>query len=352
MRLFRFLARSRLGAAVRVLVKGVEPAPFRDPFFLYDETRFRHYSGHGDPDAEESMRGLIAANCHVLEKGFAMPERRLGFGLNVVRRLVPLVERFESRFGKEDVLVSHASGVLRAYWDLNAAECAAGDRENADAWDSLRRFLEGRSGSGAPVVRFKRDEFFSKRDAPFPEFARSRHTIRHYVAGRSVSMERIRAAVDVARETPSSCNRQPCRVRCLSDRDVMAKVLELQGGSRGFGHLADKLLVVTADLADCTHERERSDAAVCGGMFLMSLSYALFYGKIAHCILNWSRSPAEDAAFRKLVGIAPSENVIAILACGEAPDEFAVCASPRKPLSEVFVPCNISGPPAKGEGTR
>ena len=100
--------------------------------------------------------------------------------------------------------------------------------------------------------------------------------------------------------------------------------------------MADKVLVVTADLAGIGEARERNDLYTNGGMFLMNLCYALFYYKVAHCILNWSRSPAEDKLARRIFEIKPSESIVAILTCGEPPDEFDVAMSPRKTLAEVL----------------
>ena len=62
----------------------------------------------------------------------------------------------------------------------------------------------------------------------------------------------------------------------------------------------------------------------------------MHYYKIAHCILNWSKSPQEDVALREIVSIKPCESVIALLTCGEAPNEFKVAESPRKSLEDVL----------------
>ena len=94
--------------------------------------------------------------------------------------------------------------------------------------------------------------------------------------------------------------------------------------------------MVTSNLEDVLWIGERNDAFVNGGLFLMNLCYALHWEKIAHCILNWSRTPAEDIALRKLIPLKDSETVIALLTCGEAPEEFEIASSPRKDIDYVF----------------
>ena len=149
-------------------------------------------------------------------------------------------------------------------------------------------------------------------------------------------IERIRSAVHLALNTPSACNRQHCRVYCITQQDTINKALEIQKGSRGFGHLANKLLVVTSNLEDVLWIGERNDAFINGGLFLMNLCYALHYEKIAHCILNWSRTPEEDMALRTLIPLMDSETVSALLTCGEVPDEFEIASSPRKNIDICF----------------
>ena len=116
----------------------------------------------------------------------------------------------------------------------------------------------------------------------------------------------------------------------------MKGLLDLQGGSRGFGQLADKLLVVTSDLSCTVDIRERNDVYTNGGLFVMQLCNALYYYKIGYCILNWTQPPKNDVKIRKILPLRPSEEVIVMLTCGIAPSEFDVAASPRKAVSEVF----------------
>jgi nitroreductase len=187
----------------------------------------------------------------------------------------------------------------------------------------------------ANQIHTNREAYFSARMSSFPKFSASRKTLRHY-SDKELPIERIRSAVQLALNTPSACNRQHCKVYCITQQDKINQVLEIQKGSRGFGHLANKLLVVTSNLEDVLWIGERNDAFVNGGLFLMNLCYALHWEKVAHCILNWSRTPAEDMALRKLIPLKDSETVIAMLTCGEVPDEFEIAASPRKEIDKML----------------
>ncbi|MGN0854433.1 MAG: hypothetical protein ACI4R9_02805 [Kiritimatiellia bacterium] len=302
--------------------------------FLWDFSRFWHYSGRANPHSRDALLAKIIMTYHVVEKGLTMPERRLGFGKDAVVRLSSLIEKFVSLYGSGNPQVLHAVGVLKEYRELHRAHLDSA--EFLKTIDGLIAHYPMIPASCQPHIT--RDEFFARNNRPFPEFANSRHMVRNY-AQTELPMGLVKAAVEIALTTPSACNRQYTRVHCLTGKGTCQKLLMLQKGNRGFGQFADKVLVVTVDLEGIDSTGERNDVFTNGGMFLMNLCYALHYCKIAHCVLNWSRSKEDDEAARGLLGrqVKRSETIIALLSCGLAPDEFDVAFSPRKCLADILV---------------
>ena len=304
------------------------------PYFEYDRERLARFSGVFAADTQAAALAKLILYYHAVEKGLTMPSRRMGFGKDVVRGTMVRVDAYERAFGR-DAQSKHAAGVVRAYGELH--DGWKGKNEDLAFWRDVEDFVSRHADiPAARQFHWGKSEFFSKRDAPFPAFAASRHCVRDYGPGR-IPMERIREAVRLAATAPSACNRQYVRVHCVSGKRKIADVLALQNGNRGFGHLADKLLVVTADLAGLDNAGERNDLFTNGGIFLMNLSYALHYHEIAHCILNWSVDPERDLALRQLLPLGESESVVALLTCGEPPEEFDVAMSPRKNVDEILV---------------
>lgn len=303
--------------------------------FLYDWERLEAYAGDAGNGTEgRDLARLILAS-HVVEKGLAMPNRRLGFGKEAVRQVMRLAEAFERDHGKGERMAEHAAAVVRTYlavhdgWEGKAGEEAF--------WEEAEAFGKRHPGPpGAGVVHVTKAGFYAEKDSPFPAFAASRHTVRDYGPG-NISLERLRAAAELAATAPSACNRQYARVHCVADKRQMERLLSMQNGNRGFGHLADKLLVVTVDVAGLEGAGERNDLFTNGGLFLMNLSYALHYHGIAHCILNCSRMPDQDIAIRQAISLRPSESLVAMLTCGEAPAEFNLAESPRKRVEDIWV---------------
>lgn len=276
----------------------------------------------------------IVWRTHVIEKGLTMPNRRLNFGHQAIHTLAERVDAFRERFG-DAPQVMHAVAVLRAYACLHD-EMAR--QANATFWSWLEAWL-ARAPQTEPAIQphVTRDAFYAQRLAPFDAFARSRHVLRSYAWGGVIDAGRLRSAVALAFEvTPSACNRQHARVHCVAEPAQRTAVLAQQAGNRGFGHLADKVLVVTVDLDDILWPVERRDVFVNGGLLLMSLCYALHFYEIAHCILSCAFLPEQERALRKLLALRETEVPVAILTCGLAPAEFDVASSARRPLDEVY----------------
>ena len=294
--------------------------------FRYDRAQFIAHAGALHLDRKAAACAEIVMGYHVIEKGLTMPHRRLGFGGKAVLHLINLIESFERRF-EADPQVRHAVGVLRAYRELH--------REWPEPMRRLDAFLAAHPDVPAAVEpHVRRADFFAAKDRPFPEFAASRHVVRHFAG--PVPRADLEAAMALALTAPSACNRQHARVHVIDSPALRDKLFALQGGTRGFGQDADKVLVVTADLSSVRWGWERHDGYTNGGIFVMNLCYALHYCGIAHCILHWSVAPEIDREAHRLVGIPQNEAIVQVIACGLPPEEFDVAASPRRTLGEVM----------------
>lgn len=302
--------------------------------FAYDRGRFIRHAGAFHPESRAASLARIIMAYHVLEKGITMPRRHLDFGHSAVLDLISLVEDFERRFGVDEPQLKHAIGCVKEYFSLHVAARFDFSKDEV-YWDRIKTFCS--SFEDVPSSHQKemsREMFYGHNDAPFPVFARARHTLRHYQG--SVSVERIKVAVELAMTAPSACNRQYVKVHCVSNHKIRDEIFGLQNGNRGFGGDADKLLVITADLLGLRWAEERNDVYTNAGIFIMNLCYSLHYNKVAHCILNWSVPPENDRAARSKLNLPESEAIVAILCCGNAPESILVASSPRKDVGDVF----------------
>jgi nitroreductase len=192
-----------------------------------------------------------------------------------------------------------------------------------------------------------------RRDAclDLQSFFRSRHSIRQFGEG-SVPRQVIESAVSMAMYSPSVCNRQSWRVHVYTEPQAKASVLSLQNGNRGFGDQAAHVLIVASEIESFASVGERNQCWIDGGMFSMSLIYALHSLGLGTCCLNWSVEKEKDSALRTVAGIPDSQAVIMMIAVGPLPEVLSVARSARRPLNHIVVFHEHTKAPSTPTGTR
>ena len=285
------------------------------------------------------LESLLFLYHHKIEKTLALPEVRVPFGLDYVPPLLGLMEGWISSVGDlQAAPFRGACGALARY------RVAVGDYLRQHEPDLLARVDKllrscgdgGRAGAVGGVMELSADEL--RRDVRVAEFERlvsSRHSVRHF-EGSPVPDDEIRRAVATAQRSPSVCNRQSCRVHVYTSGADKEKVLRLQNGNEGFGHLADRVLLVTSDIRSFVSSGERHQAYVDGGMFAMTLVYALHARGIASCCLNLSTYSFQDLALRRACRVPAWETPIMMIAVGYPPERLKVAASVRLPTDSVL----------------
>jgi nitroreductase len=307
--------------------------------YMYDFSIYwRHSYSRMAPDSSIKLESAIILRYHVLEKGLTMPETRLGFGRDKVMATCQYCDVYIRKYGIDSSeQVKNAVGVLIEYMEFHSERNFKLDTELIERILKTVKLAEEGNIKPTKQVELTRDSYFQHSDSSFGLFSRSRRSVRNYSV-LDVPVELLKEAIELSTSTPSACNRQTSRVYIYTDPDDINKILDLQGGSRGFGHLTNKLLLVTAELGVWGGAHERNQAYIDGGMHAMNLLYALHHKKIACCILNCSHTASKDKRLRKVTAINDSETFIAMISCGNAPPEFSVAKSLR---NHVELMCEV-----------
>lgn len=298
--------------------------------FSYQKKRFFKYSGAFKESKVKDMAYLTWLY-HVIEKGLAMPEMRLGFGHDKILELVRTIFEDQAKYGNTAEVIDAVSAIKEyERVHLNANFTLPNEINNAISKIKLA-FKEVE-----PLHQkiYTKQDYFKDTDKDFKTFSLSRHSVRNFSG--HVPIENVIKAIDLAHYCPSACNRQPVRVHVVDNKELLIKCLSLQNGNRGFGNLADKLLILTGDLSTVLGGQEFFDLGNNVGIFTMNLCYSLHYYHIAQCVLNWYAMPKEDKELRKLLNIPDEETVFSFIVCGDAPKQFKVVKSPRVPTTQIY----------------
>lgn len=301
--------------------------------FIDDYIRYRSHSFNSTTFDKNQigLESMIVMEAHAIEKGFSLPDIRPGYGAARIKTLIHYLEAHKQRnYGSDGFAVRKARAILSAYIKYH----------NEISYDlgSLLSMIEPWGSddcSAGGYITVSREEIRRKAAGNFRDFVMSRHSVRNYIKN-GIDAKQIREAIEIARMTPSVCNRQPWHVYAITDIEIKKSILELQNGNRGFGSLAPLLLIVTTDIRSFTGAEERNEAYVDGGLFAMSLIYALHYIGIGSCPLNWMVMPARDRELRRLLGLRESETVIMLIAAGHIAEKVRIAQSARRAVNDIL----------------
>jgi nitroreductase len=273
---------------------------------------------------------MILMYAHGIEKGLSLPATRPFFGVATVEALMAFLDEYRERFGCDEF---HECGrsALAAYRQFSQPFAPESDAA-ARTWARLEAWHRCAAAVGPEGLhcgsRLLRGEELQAKGSIAPDFFLSRHSIRQF-SHRPVSPERIERAVDWAVRSPSVCNRQAWRVKWVRDLALARRIQEVAGGARGFGEEAGELLLITADLSAFYDERERNQAWIDGGLFTMSMLYALHAQGLGACCLNCCLSGDAERELRAAIPMPITEVFIARIVTGHYPEEVRVAISPR-----------------------
>jgi len=305
--------------------------------YLYDLNHYFKNSMDLDDNSEGKLISRIILDTHVIEKGLTMPETKLGFGKVRLKVLMDNIKFFVINFNTTNPQLLHAFSVLQEYFSFHEKSNFELVPEITADYNELVNLKNEKSFaySQRNQLEITKDDYFSNLESSFPLFSESRSSIRNY-SSENVSNEILNSALNLARNTPSACNRQAVRVHLYRDADSIADILEIQGGNRGFGHLANFLIAITFKPSVYFEQNERNSGFVDGGMYAMNVLYALHSKSLAACILNAAHTPEKDIKMRHAAKLPSDETFVAFIAGGIPPDTFKIARSYRYPLDFIL----------------
>jgi nitroreductase len=285
--------------------------------FQTDARRYLADCAPTDSRASTKLQGRqlecqLTKDYHRIEKGLALNAPKPKFGAEVMARLSLLIPHAVST-GPEEQYIDHASSALNAL----------------EQWHTV----ESIDDEVSPVV--VSGDTFSLAPELLTNFFATRRSVRNFDPTRTIPLETLQNAANLAGTTPSVCNRQSWQAHVYSGEKAR-EILGHQNGNRGFADLVPQVAVITVDRRLFAGHSERNQRWVDGGLFAMNFVMALHGLGVNSCMLNWSMSNAQSDALRKSGGIHPSNDIIMLVAMGYAPADYRIARSPRRRLDEIL----------------
>lgn len=298
--------------------------------FIYDFRRFLRHTSTISICTERQRDYRVVKVYHAIEKALSFRVRRQGAGCDSAKRLVSLLQPTDFA----SAVPFHRSVGIKVLYDWCDLEGASAPAEVVELLGK-RPSPPAETPGGAELLT---TAYLARGRLEDPEaFFCSRRTVRDF-SPRPTKREVIERAIRIAMSSPSVCSRQAWHVYHSDDRKVIDQALTFQNGNRGFGHEVPCLLLVAVDLAAFHRGMERYQHWIDGGLFAMTLVWALHSLGLASCCLNWSQGPRGDLAFRRAFHIDDAHTIVTMIAVGYPNETIQVCASPRRPFAEIHSP--------------
>ncbi|MES2908409.1 MAG: nitroreductase family protein [Pseudomonadota bacterium] len=292
---------------------------------IYDIWIFYRYSFFKDLSSRENYEAWLTKQYHIVEKGLAMPSPKKNFGAEKIRLLVKVSEQYMVEYGQTDLLQT-VSSTLLSY--LSANEELAAD--NPDLHCLIERFITSVSVNEKGGTKLVAPAVFPG----FEGFVKARSSIRSFNAI-EVDNDLVTKAVDIAKYSPSVCNRQGWKVHMYAEKNKISGLLSLQDGNGGFGQTINKLLIVTAD-SRCFTNLESNQLFVDGGLFSMTLLLSLHSMGVGSCCLNLCVPYTREQQIKSLGEIGEFERPIMMIGIGNYDSKTRVAISCRKDSDQIL----------------
>ncbi|MBO0432878.1 nitroreductase family protein [Enterococcus sp. DIV0660C] len=300
--------------------------------FKLDKKRFLQNYSKKNFVNEEQLKARLIFYSHSVEKGLARENFRYYFGKNVIPELYRLVKLYKkSNYDTYNSIYLNAVSVLNQYISVHEEK-----RYDVKPIINVQEFKEFylnhnfKIGGAKQLSCVDVNKNYRKN---FKNLALERNSVRDY-QNSSVDLKKINEAVEIALKTPSVCNRQSSRVRIIQDKTIIEKALKIQGGFNGYT-CPPCLIMITTDTNYFIDVTERNQIYIDGGLFAMSLLYALEYEGLAACALNTMFDIKRDKKTRKLLDIPDSENLILYITVGNFKKNYKVPMSHRLCVNEI-----------------
>lgn len=278
------------------------------------------------------LKYYLTKHYHIVEKGLALPEPRLGFGQPKILDVINKALQYEDLYGADDLVISIRKTFLD-YLDFNKA-----NKFNLPLGfeQAVTNFINKGNHDGNGGLKYIQKDFSSTLDLQeFRDFAQGRVSVRDF-SSEAISAETIRDIVDIAKSAPSVCNRQGWKAHCYSDKSKIKELLSYQNGNAGFTDVIDKLLIVTADAKAFT-KYESNQIFIDGGLFSMNILLAIHAAGLGACPLNTCYPYFTEKKVKLVSGIPDNERLIMMIGIGSLKENYTVAYSPRNPTDEIYV---------------
>ena len=275
---------------------------------------------------ELNMNTLVR-NTHRLEKGLTMRNRKKEFGLNYINDTVESF-LFNYKINNNDNQVIWSYQVLTKYFEVVKSEKLNTIKKkfkSLELKEYSQKMLPYKRKENQNV-NISYDEFF--------QLSKVRKSVRWF-SNKKVEIEKIVKAIDVAKLSPSACNRQPYEFQIISNKQKINEIGSIPMGTSGYYQNIPVLIAVIGKLSSYFHERDRHLIYIDGGLACMTLMLSLETLGLSSCPINWPDVDRLERKMKSKLNLENDDRPIMFIAVGYADPDGGIPFSQKKSSQEL-----------------
>lgn len=262
---------------------------------------------------------------HALEKGMSIGHVRVGFGKEKAFSIIEDLEDLLKKGGSKPFVVESVA-VLQRYIEFNG-NMGADMVDVETALNRLCSLYNIKINDVGGIYNLNLKDTSNKIQCSFDLFSQSRFSIRDF-GDSPLDIEKVCAALKLCERTPSACNRQSWRIHVYTKNNLVAKMFELQGGSKGFNKQMQCAILVCGDLRNYGFY-EQNLPFVDGGLYAMNLLYSLHYYGLATIPLTMGHKWRIIKKIKQEMCLPSHEVPVLLIGVGTFKDDYKVAVSHR-----------------------
>ncbi|WP_024298407.1 nitroreductase family protein [Methylomicrobium lacus] len=270
---------------------------------------------------------------HTVEKGLSISNPRLKFGRANILKLLNYLRQYDHKWGVFPLEKSY--GCLQSYVNWHAEKQIDLEDLGLQIDDFITRCENLNIQPKGGLKKISNSSI--KININAEEFLKARFSCRRFLPG-IVEEELLIRIMEIARQTPSQCNRQSGRVHYYSKPEDIDRLLRLQRGAEGFRESIYNLFVISSEISAWSGFKARNQAYVDGALLAMQVLNACQSLGLGACPLNLAIPNHRELKICTEGRIPKGERLIMMIAFGfPEPIDLLVARSERLPAHDLLV---------------
>ena len=277
----------------------------------------------------------VIINSHSIEKGLSHFKLRR-FGGKKIKTIINLIKKYSIYQNYEkDFSFILGVNIIREYVKVYKENNWIKEKEYRITSDYIKNLPNIKTMKLSPYI-IEKEELIKKYKINYLNFVKSRHSLRNYKKKKLKSKD-IRKAIQIAKYTPSACNRQNIKVHYYSNWKMRQNIIKYINCKDGINLDSVNIFIITFDINGLYGSGGRNQGYFNAGLFSMNLINSFHSMGIGSCFIQYDNNYNEEEKLKNFIKIPLNERIAVIILAGYYKNKSKFTISQRKELSDYLI---------------